>query len=339
MRIALDAMGSDTHPDPEIRAAIEAAQAWDDPLLLVGPEDQLRRKLEGKGSHLTNLQVVHAPQVLSMSDDPVRSARGKAESSMAVGMDLLKSGAASAFVTAGNTGGAMATALFRLGRLRGVKRPALAPTFPVRGGGAVVVDIGANADCRPEFLVQFATMGSTYAQIMYGIARPRVALLSNGEEPGKGNQLVKETFPLLQSLGLDFIGNVEPKEVYAGRADVVVTDGFYGNIFLKTSEAVARYLFEIIRAQIKAGPVTALGGLLARPAFRRVARIMDPSEYGAVPLLGVDGLVFIGHGRSDTKALVSGIRVARQAVELHLLEALREAIPADLDNEPPEAKP
>jgi len=339
MRIALDAMGSDTHPAPEIGAAIEAARTWDDPLLLVGPEDQLLRELDANGTRPRNLQVVHAPQVLSMADDPARSARGKAESSMAVGMDLLKSGAASAFVTAGNTGGAMATALFRLGRLRGVKRPALAPTFPVQGGGAVVVDIGANADCRPEFLLQFAAMGSTYAQIMYGIARPRVALLSNGEEPGKGNQLVKETFPLLQGLDMDFIGNVEPKEVYAGRADVVVTDGFYGNIFLKTSEAVARYLFEIIRAQIKAGPVTALGGLLARPAFRRVARIMDPSEYGAVPLLGVDGLVFIGHGRSDTKALVSGIRVARQAVEHHLLQALREAIPADLENEPPEAKP
>jgi glycerol-3-phosphate acyltransferase PlsX len=242
---------------------------------------------------------------------------------MAVGMEQLRIGEAQAFVTAGNTGGAMATALFKLGRIRGVRRPALSPTFPVRGGRTVVIDIGANTECRPEFLVQFAQMGALYSQVMYGVANPRVGLLSNGEEAGKGNLLVRETFPLFQGLGLNFVGNLEPKEVYQGAADVVVTDGFTGNIFLKTSEAVSSMLVDILREEIRSKPVSTIGGLLARPAFGKVRRLMDPSEYGAVPLLGIDGLVFIGHGRSNAKALMSALAVARRAVEVDLLMAMR----------------
>ena len=242
---------------------------------------------------------------------------------MAVGMDLVKSGQADAFVTAGNTGGAMANALFRIGRIRGVKRPALTAVFPVRNGHAVLLDIGANADCRPEYLLHFAVFGSLYAEKVLGRPSPTVAILSNGEEAGKGNSLVKEAYPLLEHAGLNFIGNVEPKEFFSGQADVAVTDGFTGNVLLKTSEAVASLLTAITRDQIRAGVLTALGGLLAKPAFKRVGAIMDPSEYGAAPLLGIDGLVFVGHGRSDSKALVSAIRVARQAVEAGLLPAVR----------------
>jgi glycerol-3-phosphate acyltransferase PlsX len=253
---------------------------------------------------------------------------------MAVGMDLIKQGQADAFVTAGNTGGAMANALFRLGRIRGVKRPALCGIFPVRDGHAAVLDIGANTDCKPEYLLQFAIFGSVYAATVLGKPNPRVGLLSNGEEPGKGSLLVKDTFPLLEAAGLNFVGNLEPKELFAGAADVAVTDGFTGNVLLKTSEAVASLLTHIIRDEIKASPVTALGGLLARPAFGRVKKIMDPSEVGAAPLLGVDGLVFIGHGRSDAKALVSAIRVARQAVAGGLLEAVSGAIRSRLSAAP-----
>jgi glycerol-3-phosphate acyltransferase PlsX len=231
-----------------------------------------------------------------------------------------------AFVTAGNTGGAMANALFRIGRIRGVRRPALAGIFPVRNGQAVLLDIGANADVRPEFLVQFALFGSLYAETVFGWPSPRVALLSNGEESGKGNQLVKEAYPLLQAAGLNFIGNIEPKEFFAGKADVAVSDGFTGNVLLKTSEAVASFLINMIREQIKASPLTAVGGLLAKPAFKRVGALLDPSEYGAAPLLGIDGLVFVGHGRSDAHALVSAIRVARQAVAGGLLPAMRREI-------------
>jgi len=241
-------------------------------------------------------------------------------------MDLVKHGEADAFVTVGNTGGAMANALFRLGRARGVKRPALTPLFPVRGGQCVVLDIGANTDCKPEYLVQFAIMGSIYAEIVQGKPSPRVALLSIGEESGKGNQLIKDTYPLIEAAGLNFVGNIEPKELYAGKVDVAVADGFVGNIFLKTSEAVARFLTDLLREQIQANPLTAVGGLLARPAFRRVGRIMDPAEYGAVPLLGIDGLVFIGHGRSDSRALVNAVKGARLAVERGLLPALQRAI-------------
>jgi glycerol-3-phosphate acyltransferase PlsX len=330
MRIVLDAMGSDAHPDPEIDAAAQAAERWGDPVILAGPQDVLEARLLAAGVGPERVRVVHAPEVLEMTDKPADTARGKSRSSMAVGMELVKSGEADAFVTAGNTGGAMANALFRIGRIRGVKRPALAGVFPVRSGQAILLDIGANADVRPEYLVQFAVFGSLYAEIVFGRTSPRVALLSNGEEAGKGNALVKETFPLLQQAGLNFIGNIEPKEFYAGKADVGVTDGFTGNVLLKTSEAVASFMISVIREQIKAGPITAVGGMLAKPAFKRVGVLLDPAEYGAAPLLGIDGLVFVGHGRSDARALVSAIHVARQAVAGGLLEALRREIKARL---------
>lgn len=330
MRIVLDAMGSDMHPDPELQAALQAFQLWSEPVILTGPQVELRAKLQALGADLNQVELVDAPEVLEMTDKPARAARGKAQNSMAVGMDLIKEGRADAFVTAGNTGGAMANALFRLGRIRGVKRPPLAGTVPVRGGQAVVLDIGANADCRPEYLLQFAILGSVYAAKVLGKDNARVALLSNGEEAGKGSTLVKEAFALLENAGVNFIGNVEPKELFAGAADVVVTDGFTGNILIKASEAVASFLTEIIRVQIKASPVTAVGGLLAKPAFRRVGKVLDPAEYGAAPLLGIDGLVFVGHGRSDARALVSALRVARQAVSEGLLEAMAGAIQSRL---------
>jgi len=326
MRIVLDAMGSDTHPIPEVRAALEANKLWGEPILLVGPRAELEVAFSDIGGDPNAVEIIHAPEVLQMTDKPAQAARGKAETSMAVGMDLLKEGKADAFVTAGNTGGAMATALFRLGRIRGIKRPALAIAFPVQDGYSVMLDIGANTDCRPEYLVQFALMGAVYVSQAFNKKSPRIGLLSNGEEPGKGNMLVKETFPLLETSGVNFIGNVEPKEIFAGKVDVVIADGFDGNVFIKTSEAVSIFLIDIIRDQIRSSAISAIGGLLAKPAFTHVRKLLDPSEYGAGPLLGVNGLVFVGHGRSDSKALVSAIRVARQAVEGDVLEATQSAI-------------
>lgn len=333
MRIVLDAMGSDDHPEPELQAAVEAAKRWKERLILTGPEDLLRPRLEELGVTQEQVRVVHAPDVLEMTDKPARAARGKARSSMAVGIQLIKDGEADAFVTAGNTGGALVNGLFILGRIRGVKRPALAVIFPVQGGHAITLDIGANADCKPEYLIQFATMGSIYAENVLGKQNPRVGLLSNGEEPGKGNTLVKETYPLLENAGLNFVGNVEPKEVAGGEVDVVVMDGFTGNVFIKTSEAVASFMTKMIRDEIMATPLTKIGGMLARPAFRRVGKMLDPAETGAAPLLGINGLVFVGHGRSDARALVNGIRVTRQAVEHDLLDALRSAIQTRLANQ------
>jgi glycerol-3-phosphate acyltransferase PlsX len=324
MRIILDAMGSDTHPSPEIQAALDASRIFGDEILLVGPADLLREHL--KSSESSKVRVIHAPEVIEMTDKPAENARRKAQNSMAIGMELIKTGDGDAFVTAGNTGGAMATGLFTLGRIRGVKRPALTALFPVKGGHCVVSDIGANAECKPEYLLQFAIMSSIYAQKVLGKASPRVGLLSNGEEAGKGNLLVKETYPLLEKSGLNFIGNVEGKELFGGEADVVVTDGFTGNVLLKSSEAVAKLLVDVLRQELMGSFQTKIGALLARPAFQVLRKMMDPAEVGAAPLLGIDGLVFVGHGRSDARALLNAIRIARQAVEADLLAALRAAI-------------
>jgi glycerol-3-phosphate acyltransferase PlsX len=325
-------MGSDTHPEPEIGAAIEASRTWGDTILLTGPQELLQSKLDAQSIPRSMVEVIHAPEVLEMTDKPAETARGKSMNSMAVGMDLVKTKEADVFVTAGNTGGAMANALFRLGRIRGVKRPGLSVIIPVYGGQTTVVDIGANVDCKPSFLVQFAIMGSIYVEKMLALRSPRVGLLSNGEEAGKGNALVKDTYPLLESAGVNFIGNVEPKEIFAGEVDVVVTDGFSGNVLVKTAESVAALLTDIIRDEIMASPISSIGGLLSKPAFRRVGRILDPSEHGAAPFLGIDGLVFVGHGRYKVKGLVSSIRVARQAVENDLLGAMREAIQTRLES-------
>ena len=326
MRIVLDAMGSDTYPGPEVEAAVQAGNQYGEEILLVGHEDQLKPRLDDLGGS-AYVRIIHAPEVLEMSDKPARSARGKAENSMAVGMDLIKSGDGDAFVTAGNTGGAMANGLFRLGRIRGVKRPALTVLLPVVGGGhCVVLDIGANAECKPEYLRQFAVMGSLYALKVLGIGSPRIGLLSNGEETGKGNNLVKATYPLLEASDLNFIGNIESKELFGGEVDVVVTDGFTGNILIKTSEAVSKMLIDTIRSELTSTPRTSLGALLAKPAFTSIKKMMDPGEVGAAPLLGINGLIFVGHGRSDPHALVSAIRVARQAVAADLLTALKDGI-------------
>jgi len=330
MKIVLDAMGSDTYPEPEVEAAVIAASAFGDEILLVGKEKLLKEKLANYEG-FEKVRVVHAPEVLEMSDKPSKTARGKAMNSMAVGMDLLKSGEGDVFVTAGNTGGAMANGLFRLGRIRGVKRPALTVLLPVvTGDHCVILDIGANAECKPEYLRQFAIMGSLYAERVLGKNRPRVGLLSNGEEAGKGNDLVKETYPILKDSPLNFIGNVEPKELFGGEADVVVTDGFTGNVLIKSSEAVSKMLIDIIRKELTSGLRTSIGAWLAKPAFENVKKMMDPGEVGAAPLLGLDGLVFVGHGRSDARALVSAIRVARQAVNANLLSALQTGIQSKL---------
>ncbi len=247
-------------------------------------------------------------------EDLVMKARHKdAQNSMANGLDLVKNGEADAFVTVGNTGAAMVTSLFRLGRIRGVDRPALAGPFPTATGICTVVDIGANPDCKPENLLQFGIMGSVYAERVRGVKNPRVGLIANGEEAGKGSELVKEGLSAAwQGAKINFIGNVEGKEIFNGRVDVAVTDGFSGNVFLKATEAVAKLLIEKIRETIKGGnPPTKIGGALIRPALGSIKQMLDPSEEGAAPLLGVNGLVFIGHGRSDALAIKSAVRVAK----------------------------
>ena len=326
MPIILDAMGSDTFPDPEIEGALQAAELYQEEIILVGNENLVSPKLSALNTKALPVRIVNAPDILEMGEKPVEAARRKPNNSMAIGLKLVKDGVGAAFVTAGNTGGAMFNALRILGRIKGVARPALTALIPVKNGYCVVVDVGANADCRPEFLLQFAIMGSVYAEKLLGKQSPTVGLLSNGEEAGKGNQLIKDTYPLLENSGLNFVGNVEGKELFGGFADVVVTDGFTGNIMLKSSEAVAKLLTDQLKQELMSGILTKIGALLAKPAFVNLKKKLDPSEIGAAPLLGIDGLVYIGHGRSNSRAIFSAIRVARQAAATNLLPTLRSTI-------------
>lgn len=330
MRIVLDAMGSDNYPAPDVAGAVLAAREWpDDQMILVGHADAIDEELASLDTSGAELQIVDASEVIEMHEEAAWAAREKQASSMHVGLRMVRDGEADAFVSAGNTGGVLAVAtLHTLKRIRGIRRPALAAILPLPAGRFVSLDIGANADCRPEYLEQFAMMGSIYAQALLGCREPRVALLSNGEERGKGNQLVKETTKLLEQSDLAFVGNVEPKEAMAGGADVVVHDGFTGNIFIKTTESTASMLTELIRDEIKASPVTAVGGLLSKPAFRRVARRIDPFEIGGGPLLGVDGVVIVAHGRSDARALKNAVGQARQALRGEVVEAIRSGVRA-----------
>ena len=329
MRIVLDAMGTDNHPVPDVEGAVLAAREWGDEIILVGDEARIRAELGKYDVRGLRLEIVHASQVIAMDEEPARAARVKKDASMRVGMDLVRDGRADAFVSAGNTGGVLAVAtLCSLKRIPGVQRPALTTILPVMNGQVVLLDIGANADCKPSYLYQFGVMGSIYAERVLGCTSPRVALLSNGEEPGKGNTLVKEAFALLRDSSLNFIGNVEGKEMIAGEADVVVTDGFTGNVVLKTIEAVAKMLNELIRVEVTANPLTMVGGLLAKPAFRRVARRIDPFEIGGAPLLGVNGVVIIAHGRSNGRAVKNAIGQARRAVEGRILDAIQEGLAA-----------
>lgn len=334
-RIVVDAMGSDDHPAPDVIGAVQAAREYGAEIILVGDEAKIKPVLDAQNTQGLNIHVVHAPDMLTMEDkgeELVLKARAKdSKNSMAVGMDLVKNGKADAFVSAGNTGAGMVTALFRLGRIRGVDRPALAPVFPTATGTCVVLDIGANPDCKPENLMQFGILGSIYAEKARGVKSPKVGLISNGEEEGKGNELVKAATPLFKSSRLNYFGNVEGKEVIGGKVDVAVTDGFTGNVMLKSSEAVAKLITDKIKEIIKKGGVlTKIGGLLVKPALGEIKKLLDPNEHGAAPLLGVNGLVFIAHGRSDANAIKNAVRVAKNAVDVKVLDAMKSAIEESL---------
>lgn len=326
MSIVLDAMGSDDYPKPEIEAAIQFSKETREKIFLVGHRDIIFKHVSENDLSGLPIEVIHAEDILEMGEKAVKSAQQKPNNSMAVGLQLVKQGAAGGFITAGNTGAAMFNSLRKLGRIQNVARPALTTLFPTHSGYCVVLDIGANSDCRPEFLQQFAIMGSIYAEKMQRISAPRVALLNNGEEAGKGNELARNAYALLESSGLNFIGNVEAKEVFAGKADVVVTDGFTGNVFLKTSEAAAKMMSDLLKESLLSSLKTKVGALLAKDAFNILKIKMDPNAIGAAPLLGIDGLSFVGHGRSNSTALFNGMKLVKEAMDIQLVSILRETI-------------
>jgi len=328
MRIVLDAMGGDYAPAAVVEGGVLAARQHGVEVILVGRQEAVEPELAKHNTAGLQVRLVHASQVIEMDEHPALVAKAKRDSSMAVGMQMVKRGEADAFVTMGNSGGALAVALMQLGRLRGIRRPALSSVFPTVKGPAFLIDLGANTDCKPEYLLQFAIMGSVYAERVLGIPNPRVGIVSNGEEEGKGNFLVRDTTPLLKASGLNFVGNVEGKDLPAGLADVVVTDGFTGNVIVKTSEGVAAMILEILEREIKARPLAMAGALLAKPAFRAAKRTLDYAEYGGAALLGINGIVIVGHGRSNAKAVASAMRVAKVAVEGKVLDAIRAGIEA-----------
>lgn len=325
MRIVLDAMGGDHAPEVAVEGGVMAAREYGIEVVLVGPQGVVEAELAKHDTAGLSLPMVHASQVIEMTDEPSVAAKKK-DSSMVVGMNLVKNGEAEAFTTAGNSGGALAAALFHLGRIKGIRRPALSTVFPTRKGLCFICDVGANTDCRSVYLLQFGIMASAYAERVLGIPNPRVGIVSTGEEEGKGSVLVKEAFKLLKESDLNFIGNVEGKDIPAGLADVVVTDGFSGNVVIKLSEGVASLLMEVMEEEIKKRPTAVLGALLARSALREVKSRLDYTEYGGAPLLGVDGVVIVGHGRSNAKAIKNMVRVGKEAVEKGMLEAIKEGI-------------
>ncbi|MBI1277014.1 MAG: phosphate acyltransferase PlsX [Anaerolineaceae bacterium] len=328
MRIALDAMGSDICPVPDVEGAILAAREYGETILIVGDEKLIKPEIAKYDSTGLKIEIVHAAEAISMDDKPGVVGKSKPNSSMHVGMNLVKSKDADAFVTAGNTGAAMTIAtLFTLRRIEKVKRPALSSIIRVMNGRTIIMlDIGANTDSKPEWLLQFALMGQIYAQKALGLQNPKVALLSNGEEETKGSQLIHDATEIIRASKLNFIGNIEPRDMLEGNADVIVSDGFVGNIAIKTLEAMGSTLFKLIRSEIKSDPIATVGGLLAQRAFRRVYKQVDPFEIGGAPLLGVDGVVIIGHGRSNAKAIKNAIGQARMAVKGEVIQSISKGL-------------
>jgi len=326
--IALDAMGSDRRPKPEIEGAIQAARHYDVRVLLVGPKATLEAEL-GRYPAISGLpiEIVHASEVISMDDKAVQAVRSKRDSSMRVGLRLVRERRAVGFVTAGNTGAAMATAKMVLGAIPGVDRPALAAVFPTATGTvATLLDVGANVDCKPQNLEQFAVMGEIYFRTMFGTRRPRVGLLSIGEEEGKGNDLTRESFQLLRQLPLNFVGNVEGRDLYNGRVDVIVADGFVGNVALKISEGLANLVRYTLKESLKATITRQVGYLLSRSAFADFKKRLDHTEYGGAPLLGVKGVCFITHGSSNANAIKNAIRVAAEFAQSGINERIEKEL-------------
>lgn len=323
-RIVVDAMGGDNAPQEIIAGALMAAGGLGVELTLVGRLDAIRHELRGT-TEIPGLRVVEATDVIEMDEHPTEAVRSKPEASINVGLRLVKNGEADAFVTAGNTGATMAAALLTLGRIKGISRPALATVFPTGDDHlSMLLDVGANAECRPIHLLQFAHMGSAYMERMFDIARPKVGLLSIGEEDSKGNDLVIEVNGALRQSRLNFIGNVEGKDLTRGVADVVVMDGFTGNVVLKTAEGIAELMFSELRKAVELTPWNRAAGLILMSELRKVKHRLDYAEYGGAQLLGVDGVTVIGHGRSNARAVFSAIRAARDSVQNGVLGQLRE---------------
>ena len=309
--IAVDAMGGDDAPSAEVEGSLQAAREYGARVLLVGREDELGKELRKHGPVPSAVEIVHAAETVTMNDNPARALRSKRGSSIRVAAEQVRQGRARGLISAGNTGAVMAAALTVMGRIPGVKRPAVAQAFPtLKSAWTLLLDVGANVDCSVDMLVQFAVMGDVYSRALLGCENPRVGILSIGEEEHKGNGLTGEAYPLLKRQPLNFIGNVEGHDLYSGKADVIVCDGFTGNVALKVSEGLVAAIKSMLRESLEATVVRQIGYGLAKGAFDDFRTRLDYTEYGGAPLLGVKGGVIICHGRSNANAIKNAIRVA-----------------------------
>ncbi len=341
MKIVVDAMGGDHAPEVVVAGAIAEARARDADHPRRDRGSDSSRTGQAGGTSGLPIEIVHASEVVEMAEHTL-AVKAKKDSSLAVGMRLVKEGKADAFASAGNSGAVMAAALFGLGRIRGVERPALSSIYPAAPEPCLIIDIGANADCKPEYLVQFAVMGHTYARVMFGLDQPKIGIISNGEEEDKGSMLIRETYPLLKASGLNFVGNVEGKDIGKGLANVVVTDGLTGNVIVKLTEGVVSFLGKTLKRQLTGGArnkvalalmipglILMIPGLaLLYPSVSALRKRVDWREIGGAPLLGVNGVAIIGHGRSDVKAIQSMIRMAEKSVQQNLVGAIRDELAA-----------
>lgn len=330
VRVALDAMGGDNAPGEIVAGAVQAAREYNMGVYLVGREEAITAELSKHDTTGLDLPIIHTDEVIEMDEHPAQAVQRKKNASMTLALQQVRDGNALGAVSAGNSGAMLAASLFTLKRISGVKRPALGGVFPTKDGACLVIDMGANTDCKPEYLQQFALMGSIYMERIFSVPSPRVALLANGEEETKGNQLVVEAHQLLKqsasTLGLNFIGNVEGRDIPMSGADVVVCDGFVGNVVLKLSEGLAEALLGLIRAEMTSTFANKLAAGVLRPGLRKVFKRLDYAEYGGVPLLGVNGSAIVSHGRSNAKAIKNALRVARQTAETGVAQAISEGI-------------
>jgi len=327
MRIAVDAMGGDNAPLEIVKGAVEASQKDGFELVLVGDQAQIEQELAKCPS--ARIEIRHASEIVEMHEHPANAIRRKPDSSIVIAAGMVVKGEADAIVSAGNTGAAMAVATLKLGRIRGIDRPAIAALIPTNSGKAVLLDGGANVDCSVDNLMQFAVMGREYAERVLKVNNPRVGLLSIGEEPSKGNELTKLAHAQLAKSDLRFVGNVDGKDVFRGGADVIICDGFAGNLVLKTAEGVAEYVIGNLKEEISKSPIHGLLGKLLSPAFKRAKNRLDYAEYGGAPLLGVNGVCIISHGRSNARAIRNAVKAAASAVENDVVKFITTTVRQD----------
>ena len=326
MKIAVDGMGSDKAPSVEVEGVIEAASEFGYEIILVGDEAILKKELAKHKSYSKNISIHHAPQVVGMSEPATTPIRKKPGSSISICVDLVKNGSADAMVSAGNTGAVVCAAAFNLGLLPGVERPGIAIVFPTLKGPCMIIDVGANIDPKPTHLLQYGLMADAYAKRILGKPNPAIGLLNIGEEASKGTEFVKETHKLLNESRINFVGNVEGRGIYAGECDVIICDGFVGNVVLKVSESVAFTIVEFLKRELKSSLLAKVSVILAQSAFKTFKKKIDYAEYGGAPLLGVNGAVIISHGSSNKKAIKNAIRVAAEFKEKTVNEHIMEEI-------------